>query len=73
MLNLDNPATLFSGLFLGIIGMGFFLYGKKQARLDCLAIGIVLSIVPMVAHSLLIIWGIAAACLGGFYALSRTT
>ncbi|VAX38492.1 hypothetical protein MNBD_PLANCTO03-240 [hydrothermal vent metagenome] len=73
MLSLDNPALLFSGLLLGIVGMGFFLYGKKQARLDCLAIGIILSIVPMVAHSLLIIWGVAAACLGGFFVLSRTT
>ena len=71
MLDLDNPAVLISGLILGAIGMGFFIYGKKQSRLDCLAVGIVLSVVPMVAHSLLLIWGVAVACAGGLYATSR--
>ena len=70
-MDLDHPAVLFSGLILGCIGMGFFIYGKKQGRLDCLAVGLVLGVVPMVAHSLLVIWGVAAACLGGMYAQSR--
>lgn len=70
-MDLDHPAILFSGLILGAIGAGFFLYGKKQGRLDCLAIGVVLSVVPMIAHSLLIIWGTAVACVGGMYAQSR--
>jgi hypothetical protein len=70
-MDLDHPAVLFSGLVLGAIGMGFFIYGKKQARLDCLAIGVVLSVVPLLAHSLLILWGTAAACLGALYAQSR--
>lgn len=71
MLDLDNPALLISGLILGAFGMGFFIYGKKQARLDCLAVGVVLSVVPMVAHSLVLIWSVAAACMGGLYATSR--
>ena len=70
-MDFDNPAVLFSGLILGCIGMGMFIYGKKQGRLDCLAVGVVLSIVPMVAHSLLVIWGVAAASFGGMYAQSR--
>lgn len=70
-MDLDHPAVLFSGLILGAIGAGFFIYGKKQGRIDCLAVGVVLSVVPMIAHSLLVIWGVAAACLGGMYAQSR--
>ena len=70
-MNLDNPAVLFSGLVLGAIGMGMFIYGKKQQRLDCLAVGAVLGVLPMVAHSMLVIWGVAAVCLGGMYAKSR--
>ncbi|MDQ7013008.1 MAG: amino acid transport protein [Planctomycetota bacterium] len=70
-MNLDNPGVLFSGLILGAIGMGMFIYGKKQQRLDCLAVGVALSVLPMVAHSLLVIWGVAGACLGGMYAKSR--
>ncbi len=70
-MDFDHPAVLFSGLFLGCVGMGMFIYGKKQGRIDCLAVGIVLSVVPMVAHSLLVIWGVAAACAGGLYAQSR--
>ncbi|HZW09907.1 MAG TPA: hypothetical protein VFF69_08380 [Phycisphaerales bacterium] len=71
-MNLDNPAVLFSGLLLGAIGAGFFVYGRKQGRFDCLAVGIVLSVVPFFAHSLLLMWGVAAACFGGIYASSRT-
>lgn len=71
LMDLDHPAVLFSGLILGAIGMGMFIYGKKQQRLDCLAVGAALSVLPMVAHSLLVIWGVAAACLGGMYAKSR--
>ena len=70
-MNLDNPAFLFSGLLLGAVGMGMFIYGKKQQRLDCLAVGAVLGVLPMVAHSLLLMWGVAGVCIGGMYARSR--
>jgi hypothetical protein len=70
-MDLDHPAVLFSGLILGAIGAGFFIYGKKQGRIDCLAVGVVLSVVPLLAHSLLVLWGVAALCLGGMYAQSR--
>lgn len=72
-MDLDHPGVLFSGLILGCIGMGFFIYGKKQGRFDCLAVGAVLSAIPFFAHSLLVMWGVAAACVGGLYASSRMT
>jgi hypothetical protein len=71
-MNLDHPGVLFSGLVLGAVGAGFVLYGRKQGRFDCLAVGIVLSVVPFFAHSLLVMWGVAAACAGGLYASSRS-
>jgi hypothetical protein len=71
LMDLDHPGLLFSGLILGSLGMGFFLYGRKQGRFDCLAVGIALSVIPFFAHSLLVMWGLAAACFGGLYAHSR--
>ncbi|MEO7253468.1 MAG: hypothetical protein ABIZ64_04405 [Casimicrobium sp.] len=41
-----NSATLLWGLLFSSIGMGFFIYGKKQTRAVPLVCGIVLMIYP---------------------------
>ena len=61
-MNMDNPAVLFSGIIIGALGMGFFVYGKKSADLKALGLGVVFSILPLVAHSLLVIWGVTGLC-----------
>lgn len=71
MLDLDHPAVLFSGLVIGAVGLGLFIYGKKAPDLPTLAAGCVLSALPMVAHSLLALWGVTALCAGGLYAAKR--
>jgi predicted membrane protein len=41
-----NPATLLWGLLFSSIGLGFFLYGKKQRAVVPLVCGLVLMIYP---------------------------
>ncbi len=43
---MDNPASLLWGLVFGSIGMGYFLYGKKQGRIAALVSGIALMVFP---------------------------
>lgn len=64
-MDLDNPGVLLSGLIISSIGFGVFLYGKKQAQPKCLAVGFGLMALPLVAHSMLFIWGGMAAGLLG--------
>jgi len=46
-----NAATLLWGLLFSSIGMGFFVYGKKQTRAVPLICGIVLMIYPYFVSS----------------------
>ena len=39
-----DPTTLFLGLIFGSIGVGYFIYGKKQQKPIPLLIGILLSV-----------------------------
>ena len=66
-----NPATLLWGLLFGSIGLGFFIYGKKQRAIVPLVCGLALMIYPyFVTHSLpLVIIGSALVALPYFYRL----
>jgi hypothetical protein len=41
-----TPATLFAGILSGAVGLAAFFYGKKQARLMTMLIGLVLIFLP---------------------------
>jgi len=64
MFDLD-PGILFSGMAVSTIGLGMFIYGKKRPELKCIIIGLVMCIFPMFVHSLLVMWGLAAAGVAG--------
>lgn len=70
-MDFGNPWSLLSGLFVGLLGMVLFMYGKKQQNLKCLGAGVVLCVFPYFVTSVLVMWGITAACLGGLYAWTR--
>lgn len=42
----SSPALLLWGMLYGSIGLGYFLYGKKQGRLVPLLMGVALSALP---------------------------
>lgn len=70
-MDLSNPAALASGLLISGIGTACFLYGKKQQSPVPLVGGLVLCVVPMVVASVLAMWLIGGACVGGMWWVSR--
>ena len=56
-----DTSTLLWGLLFGSIGLGFFVYGKKQKRVVPLATGVALMILPYFAPNtiLLVVLGVA--------------
>lgn len=45
---MGDPATLLWGVLFGAIGMGFFVYGKKQGVLVALLCGLALMVLPWI-------------------------
>jgi hypothetical protein len=56
-------------MFIGAIGAGLFIYGKKAERLKCILIGVLMCVYPYFVSSLLLMWAIAGLCLAGAYFL----
>lgn len=71
MMDMDNPLLLFSGILIGAIGMGFFIYGKKNGDPGALLMGVVLSVLPLMAHTMLVMWGLTGLSSAGMYLLRR--
>ena len=67
-MDLSNPWVLISGLVLGAIGMGLFMYGKKQTDFRCIATGIALCVVPYFIGSVLVTWLVGFGLIGGLWA-----
>tara|TARA_R110002111_G_scaffold131982_1_gene197527 strand:- start:152 stop:370 length:219 start_codon:yes stop_codon:yes gene_type:complete len=61
-MDMDNPAVLFSGMIIGAIGMGLFVHGRKSSDLKSLGLGMVFSVLPFFAHTLLVMWGVSGLC-----------
>ncbi|MFT7669697.1 MAG: hypothetical protein ACI8X5_002402 [Planctomycetota bacterium] len=58
-----SAGTLFASLLVSTLGMGFFMYGKKQIRMPQLTTGIALMAFPYFVGGALPIVGIASAIL----------
>jgi hypothetical protein len=58
-----DPNTLLLSLFISAVGVGFFVYGKKQQRAPHLVVGIVLIGYTYFVSSVAVMLGIAAALL----------
>ena len=71
-MNLSNPSVLFSGLFIGLIGLGLLMYGKKSMEPKCIGFGLAMCIYPYFITSLLVMWALAALCVAGVYYLPRS-
>ena len=48
-----RPELLFAALFFGAVGIGYFIYGKKQQRFVALISGITLCVVPYFIHGII--------------------
>jgi uncharacterized protein (DUF983 family) len=56
--------SLLASVLIGSIGMGLFVYGKRQRRAPHLAIGIVLMVYPYLVPSVALMFAIGAALVG---------
>jgi len=54
---------LFTALFVSLIGLGLFLYGRKQHRPPQLGAGVVLMVYPQVADSSAVMLGVTIGVL----------
>ncbi len=66
-MDFDHPWALFSSIFIGIIGTVIFMYGKRQSSFRCLAAGAGLCIFPYFVTSVVLMWAITGAALGGLF------
>ena len=66
---MDNPAQLLWGIIFGSIGMGYFIYGKKQKVAMPMICGVLLMVYPyFVTNTLvLILVGIALTAVPYFF------
>jgi hypothetical protein len=61
---------LFASVVIGSIGLGLFLYGRKQRRVPHAAVGIALMGFPYLVASPWWIWSIGAGLLAALYLAS---
>ena len=66
-----SAGWLFSSFVVSSVGFGFFLYGKKEARVPPLAAGLALMVFPAFVSSAALMFGIAGAVVGGLWVATR--
>ncbi len=70
-MDLTDPASLFTGLILGLVGTVLIMYAKKQQSMWPALAGIALCADTYLVSSIAMEWVVAAAILGGLYAATR--
>jgi hypothetical protein len=65
-----NANALLASILLGSVGMGFFMYGRKQRRGPHLAVGVLLMVYPYFVSNVALMLGIGAALVGLLYLAS---
>jgi hypothetical protein len=65
-----NSNALLASVLLGSVGLGFFMYGKKQRRGPHLAVGVLFMVYPYFVSSVPIMLGIGAGLVGLLYLAS---
>lgn len=72
MLSFDlSPAALFAGMVVSSLGLGLFLFGKRNDRLPQLLSGMALMAAPLVVHGALALWAICGLVVAGLWLAGR--
>ena len=53
---------ILSGMIIGSVGIGVFIYGKRMQSIKCLGVGLTMAAYPYFVGSLLVMWVIAVVC-----------
>jgi hypothetical protein len=72
-MDLGDPLVLISGFLIGGVGFVLLMYGKKEMNIKVLVTGLTMCAFPYFVSSLILMWVIAAACVGGLYLASKYT
>jgi len=65
-----NAGWLLASIFVGSVGLGLFMYGKRQRRAPHLAAGVLMMVYPYFVSSTALMMVIAAALVGLLYLAS---
>ncbi len=66
-LSLPSPGALLASLVFSVIGMGVFLYGKKQAQVKPMAIGVALMVFPYFVSRVWLQWTVGVGLCVALY------
>jgi hypothetical protein len=66
-----SPGMLLSGMVIGSVGLGLLIYGKKSGDMKYFGAGLALSVGPVLAPTVTVMWIIAGASLAGLYGLAK--
>jgi hypothetical protein len=66
-----NGNSLLAEMFVSSIGFVAFMYGKKQRRFPQMLVGLLLMGFPFFLSNVLLMFGVAAALLGGLWVMLR--
>lgn len=62
-----NTATLFAGLIFGAVGMGVFVYGRKQRRVVPFFVGAALMVYPYFFDDPWLLYGIGVVLIAALF------
>ena len=66
-LSLPSPDALLASLVFSVIGMGVFMYGKKQALMKPMAIGVALMVFPYFISRIWLQWAVGVGLCVALY------
>ena len=66
-----SASSLLASLLVGCVGLGLFLYGKRQTRLPQLIVGLVLMVFPYFVSSAAIVYAVSGGLVVGLWVAVR--
>lgn len=66
-MDFGNPAAIVSAMFIGLVGMALFMYGRKQESPRALLAGAAMCVYPCVITSVLAMWAIFFAVVAALW------
>lgn len=66
-----SPAALFAGMVVSSLGLGLYLFGKRNQRLAHLVSGLVLMGAPLAVHGALALWALCGVTVASLWLGTR--
>lgn len=70
-MDFGDPLNLISAMIIGLVGFLVFNHGRKEGEVKVLATGLLICVYPYFVASLLMLWLVFAAIVGGAVAVSK--